>query len=178
MTKTDPSVSIKRPVGLWKTSRRFQKMTCRFMKNNPSFSKSNLSFYEKQPVGWKDIFLPSRWRADFTDFHPIPSLPRARVYAHTTGVFAFLLSQVSHSPSNQLMFKSLTIHLEHCLRFIFCTTTKRSKFEDKKTHSKNKILVHFRRTRWHLWQQKINIAVGRRARTCEREGYAIAPIGH
>ena len=102
------------------------------MKNNPSVEKTFFCI-----LGGEQISPIS------TLFHHSP----ARVYAHTTGVFAFLLSQVSHSPPNQLMFKSLTIHLEHCLRFTFCTTTKRNKFEDKKTHPKNKILVHFRRTR-------------------------------
>ena len=104
--------------------------TCCFFENDVLFlrkrrlifQKNDKSLFEKQRVTlWKrQVVFMNTWgvekshkrkhkripRISFVKI-PVVTLPRARTYAHTTGVFAFLLSQVSRYFHNTLFFRIL-----------------------------------------------------------------------
>ena len=83
------------------------KTTCRFMKNNGLFSAN----VRKPPK--KTINEPPNKNRVFRSVKiPIITLSRAYAYARITGVFAFLLSQVSHPNHNTQYFKPLQNHLD------------------------------------------------------------------
>ena len=98
----------------------------------------------------------------------IPS--RAHAYAHNTGVFAFLLSQVSQHLRNVLVIKIL--HNERVyfnksllqITQIRWTNLKKCGFVLSSSPKKSAVLASISPLVWHLWQQKNNIAVGTRAR--------------
>ena len=114
--ENDGSFYGKQRVVLWKT-------TCRFVRNN-------VSFYEKQRVVLRETtcrfvrnnvsFFRTQWRGNGRHRKvqiekrrnwivkiPIKPSPRAYAHARVTGVFAFLLSQVSQDNCNLLVFKPL-----------------------------------------------------------------------
>ena len=107
---------------------------------------------------------------------PITPIPRAHAYTHITGVFAFLLSQVSQ---DYLQYAVNQISMVFFRQILTETGFKGGKHTDNV--SQKSFFSFFRPPKfarffppnfplmWHLWQQKINIAVGRRARTRVRE---------
>ena len=81
------------------------KMTCCFFENDVLFlQKRRVTFSKRQVVFYGCLGVEKQHRRKrkriprilFVKI-PIISLPRAHAYAHITGVFIFLLSQVSHS---------------------------------------------------------------------------------
>ena len=96
----------------------------------------------------------------------------AHAYARSTGVFAFLLSQVSQHFRNVLVIKML--HHERAYfnkSLIQVTQIRWTKLEKVRfcfviSPQKTTVLASFSPLMWHLWQQKNNIAVGTRARRC------------
>ena len=106
----------------------------------------------------------------------ITSLSRAHAHTRIPGVFAFLLSQVSQNNRQRTITQSITAY--------FQTYFNKHEFQRLKIgrkHDQKSFFSLFRPPKfarffppdfslvWHLWQQKINIAVGRRARTRVRE---------
>ena len=106
----------------------------------------------------------------------IASLSRAHAHTRIPGVFAFLLSQVSQNNSQLTIIQSITAYSQ--------TYFNKHEFQRLKIGRKldqKSFFSFFRPPKfarffppnfpfvWHLWQQKINIAVGRRARTRVRE---------
>ena len=106
----------------------------------------------------------------------ITPFSRAHAYTRITGVFAFLLSQVSQNNRQHTIIQSITTY--------FQTYFNKHEFQRLKIGWKldqKSFFSFFRPPKfarffppnfplvWHLWQQKINIAVGRRARTRVRE---------
>ena len=93
----------------------FQKTTSHFSKNNGSLFENDRSFLHNRRVvfmntwGVEKSHKRKHKRIPRISFVKIPviTLPRARTYAHTTGVFAFLLSQVSRYFHNTLFFRTL-----------------------------------------------------------------------
>ena len=107
----------------------------------------------------------------------ITSLSRAHAHTRIPGVFAFLLSQVSQNNSQLTIIQSITAYSQ--------TYFNKHEFQRLKIGRKldqKSFFSFFRPPKfarffppnfpfvWHLWQQKINIAVGRRAyaRTWDR----------
>ena len=104
------------------------------------------------------------------------SLSRAYARTHITGVFVFLLSQVSQGYMQCAINQVSTV----CFWWILINKGLKGRKHIENASQKS-FLFLFRPSQnglffhqnfsfvWHLWQQKINIAVGRRARTRVRE---------
>ena len=94
------------------------KTTCCFFKNDVLFlQKRRVTFSKRQVVFYGCLGVEKQHRRKrkriprilFVKI-PIISLPRAHAYAHITGVFIFLLSQVSHSSQQLAIIQFVTIY--------------------------------------------------------------------
>ena len=97
----------------------------------------------------------------------------AYAYARSTGVFAFLLSQVSQHFHNVLVIKTLHYAKAYFNKSLIQVpqnsvdkTWKRAVLFCHLLLKKSTVLASISPLVWHLWQQKNNIAVGTRARRC------------
>ncbi len=93
----------------------FQKTTSHFSENDRSLFENDRSFLHNRRVVFMNTWGVEKShkrkhkqtpRISFVKI-PVITLPRAHAYAHTTGVFAFLLSQVSQNFHNTLFFRAL-----------------------------------------------------------------------
>ena len=97
------------------------KTTCCFFKNDVlflrkwrvTFSKWQVVFYGC--LGGEKQHRRKRKRIPRILFVKIPiiTLPRAHAYAHITGIFCFLLSQVSHYKDITLYFNEIRLYSKH-----------------------------------------------------------------
>ena len=147
-----------------------RKTTCCFGENDVLFSMKGRERENTYPRNWNREHCIRIVKTSITPFS------RAHAYTRITGVFAFLLSQVSQNNRQHTIIQSITTY--------FQTYFNKHEFQRLKIGWKldQKSFFSFFRPPnfarffppnfplvWHLWQQKINIAVGRRSRTRVRE---------